>query len=163
MPLSLAITALIATTIRNATNTKLEAPKAEPAAKPFTSFHHAFWSAIFVASLLAAAMRPAEYAHTLARPCLLAATVEGLLIGSALPKGIQTVLHPLVVCTAVANLATFVFSKAVGWTYKYGLSEYITKVSFDSMISRHAHSRRPFLRLFVGRDLPVSPACNWGL
>lgn len=86
-----------------------------------------FAVSVAVGSLVAAAANPA-WAPQLVTPFLLAATVEGLLLGEAVPKNIAKFVHPLITCAVFANGATALFAAATGAGYKETLAQYITKV-----------------------------------
>lgn len=99
----------------------------------FLGFKHrhvsAFTGSIAAVSLIGAALKPAEWATTLVVPFLLASTVEGLLLGNAVPKQTAKFVHPLITCSLFANLAAAVFGKAAGWSYKQSLRLYLMKVA----------------------------------
>ena len=59
---------------------------------------------------------------------MLGATVEGLLLGDAVPKDVAKFVHPLITCALVANVGAAAFAAANGWAYKHALQLYITKV-----------------------------------
>lgn len=80
------------------------------------------------ASFLAAAMAPGRWALQLQMPFMLAATVMGYLIGTAIPSTISTVLHPLVTCALVANLGAYAYSMVSGLTFDSVAKAYMTKV-----------------------------------
>ena len=61
-------------------------------------------------------------------PCLLAATLEGTLIGSLLPAPANRVLHPIIVTCLVINATAAVFGLATGIGYQHTLEVYLTKV-----------------------------------
>lgn len=61
-------------------------------------------------------------------PCLLAATLEGTLIGSLLPAPANRILHPIIVTCLVINAAAAVFGSATGLGYQHTLEIYLTKV-----------------------------------
>ena len=65
----------------------------------------------------------------LAAPFLLASTIEGFLLGVAVPKKVAQFAHPIITCAVLANLAAAVFAVATGWSYKQVLRVYLTKVS----------------------------------
>ena len=79
-------------------------------------------------SLVAAAVGPQEWAVRLAAPFLLASTIEGFLLGVAVPKKVAQYAHPIITCAVLANLAAAVFALAAGWSYKQVLRVYLTKV-----------------------------------
>lgn len=85
--------------------------------------------AIAAVSLLATALGPAEWAAKLVVPFLLACTVEGLLLGSAVPSNIAKFVHPLITCSVVANVGAALFGLVSGWSYKHTLTLYLTKVT----------------------------------
>ena len=62
-------------------------------------------------------------------PCLLAATLEGTLIGSLLPAPANRVLHPIIVTCLVINATAAVFGSVTGSGYHHTLESYLTKVS----------------------------------
>lgn len=84
--------------------------------------------AVAVFSLAAAAFGPSQWATKLVIPFMLAATVEGLLIGSAIPKAIAKFVHPLITCGLIANFGAALYAAAIGWPYKEALRLYLTKV-----------------------------------
>lgn len=61
-------------------------------------------------------------------PCLLAATLEGTLIGSLLPPPANRILHPIIVTCLVINAGAAVFGLATGMSYQQTLQSYLTKV-----------------------------------
>lgn len=61
-------------------------------------------------------------------PCLLAATLEGTLIGSLLPAPANRILHPIIVTCLVINAGAAVFGLATGIGYHQTLQSYLTKV-----------------------------------
>jgi len=61
-------------------------------------------------------------------PCLLAATLEGTLIGSLLPAPANRILHPIIVTCLVINAGAAVFGLATGMGYQQTLQSYLTKV-----------------------------------
>ena len=61
-------------------------------------------------------------------PCLLAATLEGTLLGSLLPAPANRILHPIIVTCLVINATAAVFGLATGVGYHQTLQSYMTKV-----------------------------------
>lgn len=86
-------------------------------------------------ALLATAVGPAGWTAKLVVPFLLASTVEGLLLGSAVPKKIATFVHPLITCSVFVNLSAALFAAVSGWSYKQTLQHYITKASTCTLAS----------------------------
>lgn len=68
-------------------------------------------------------------------PCLLAATLEGTLIGALLPAPANRVLHPIIVTCLVINATAAIFGSATGLGYYHTLESYLTKVS-TSLLGR---------------------------
>ena len=89
---------------------------------------------IAAVSLLATAFGPAEWAAKLVVPFLLACTVEGLLLGSAVPSKTAKFIHPLITCSVVANVGAAVFGLVSGWSYKHTLTLYLTKVGLHFLL-----------------------------
>jgi hypothetical protein len=80
------------------------------------------------AALLAAVVNPTEWSGAAGLPFLLAATVGGYLLGVALPKGVSSVVHPLITCAAVANIGAATLGAITGTGYEGALHSYLTKV-----------------------------------
>ncbi|KAH9623138.1 hypothetical protein KSS87_006468 [Heliosperma pusillum] len=128
---SLCVAGYTAIAVRNIVKTELI--PAEPMSKPppFSSSELWAWSGIFIVSFVGALIYP-TILGTSARTCLpflLAATVLGYIIGTALPSGLKMVFHPIICCALSADLAAFAF----GYISKSGidpvLGYYLTKVS----------------------------------
>jgi hypothetical protein len=84
---------------------------------------------------VATVLGPQEWAVRLVVPYLLASTVEGLLLGNAVPKNISKFLHPLITCAVFSNVAVAAFAAAAGWGYQQTLRLYLTKVPTPSFKS----------------------------
>jgi len=70
--------------------------------------------------------------------------VEGLLLGNAVPKGIQKFVHPLITCAVFSNVAVVVFAAAAGWGYQETLRLYLTKVMLSHRLgSEQRRDHRP--------------------
>ncbi|PKI49973.1 hypothetical protein CRG98_029647 [Punica granatum] len=128
---SLTVAGYTAITVRNLVKTEMIDP--EPMAKPspFSSLEIWSWSAIFLASFVAALFYPTGLG-TQARTCLpflLASTVLGYVVGTGLPSGVKKVFHPIICCTLSADLAAFAF----GYFSRSGLNPvlgyYLTKAA----------------------------------
>lgn len=62
-------------------------------------------------------------------PCLLAATLEGTLLGSLLPPSVNKILHPIIVTCLSVNAGAALFGAATGMGWHSALQSYMTKVS----------------------------------
>lgn len=73
-------------------------------------------------------------------PCLLAATMEGALLGSLLPAPANRILHPIIVTALAINGAAAGFGLLTGLGYQATLQSYLTKVALSSLhwIAFHA-------------------------
>lgn len=100
--------------------------------------------AVAAVSLLATGLGPAEWTAKLVVPFLLACTVEGLLLGSAVPSQTAKFIHPLITCSVVANVGAAVFGLVSGWSYKHTLTLYLTKVGLDVLNIALKASQRPY-------------------
>ena len=67
-------------------------------------------------------------------PCLLAATLEGTLLGSLLPAPANKILHPIIVTCLAVNAGAAVFGAATGAGYYSTLQSYLTKVSTPCLV-----------------------------
>ena len=67
-------------------------------------------------------------------PFMLAATVMGYLVGTAIPSAISTVLHPLVTCALVANLGAFAYSAVSGLSFDSVAKAYLSKVRLPEIL-----------------------------
>uniref|UniRef100_A0A0D9V1H6 Plastidal glycolate/glycerate translocator 1, chloroplastic n=1 Tax=Leersia perrieri TaxID=77586 RepID=A0A0D9V1H6_9ORYZ len=127
---SLMVAGYTALAVRKIVNTQLI--PAEPMSKPspFATFEFWAWGAVFVASFAVAYVNPTALGTT-ARTCLpflLASTVLGYMVGSGLPSGVKTVLHPIICCALSADLAAI----AYGYLSRSGVDavlgcDYLTK------------------------------------
>ncbi|KAK9823111.1 hypothetical protein WJX72_000351 [[Myrmecia] bisecta] len=123
---TLAATAQVAIVIRNIVKTEMQEAPVAKASPPFTKLHYWAWGAIGAAGLVTAAALP-QYTQTATLAVLLAGTVGGYLIGTALPRGVQQVMHPLITCALVANLAAAALGAITGQGYEAALRAYLTK------------------------------------
>ena len=78
-------------------------------------------------SLFGAVVSPEKWAVDLQMPFMLSSTVMGYLVGTALPSTVCAVLHPLVTCALVANLAAFANSAVSGRTFDSVVKAYLAK------------------------------------
>ena len=69
----------------------------------------------------------------MAFPCLLAATLEGTLLGSLLPAPANKILHPIIVTGLSVNAGAAVYGAATGIGYQSVLQSYLTKVCCCSL------------------------------
>ncbi|KAE8779096.1 putative protein ywbG [Hordeum vulgare] len=127
---SLAVAGYTALTVRKIVKTELIA--AEPMGKPsaFVTLEFWAWGAVFVASFATAFVNPTALGTT-ARTCLpfmLASTVLGYMVGSGLPSGIKTLLHPIICCALSANLSAVAYGYLSGSGMDAALGDYLTKV-----------------------------------
>ncbi|KAM0883642.1 hypothetical protein ACQ4PT_031501 [Festuca glaucescens] len=127
---SLTVAGYTALTVRKIVKTELIA--AEPMGKPsaFATWEFWAWGAVFVASFATALANPTALGTT-ARTCLpfmLASTVLGYMVGSGLPSGIKTVLHPIISCALSANLSAVAYGYLSGYGMDAALGDYLTKV-----------------------------------
>ena len=86
-----------------------------------------YTGAVAAVSVALACLNP-SWAMYMSFPCLLAATLEGTLIGSLLPAPANRILHPIIVTCLVINAAAAVFGFATGVGYQQALHSYLTKV-----------------------------------
>lgn len=105
-----------------------EITKAKPAS-PFLQSHFLAWGAVAAASLAAtAAAGPGStLAAQMALPFGLAATVGGYLLGNAVPKSMQGLLHPVVVTAVAANAAAALHGALYGVGYDAALKMFYSK------------------------------------
>ncbi|XP_051198793.1 plastidal glycolate/glycerate translocator 1, chloroplastic isoform X1 [Lolium perenne] len=127
---SLTVAGYTALTVRKIVKTELIA--AEPMGKPspFATWEFWAWGAVFVASFATAIVNPTALGTT-ARTCLpfmLASTVLGYMVGSGLPSGIKTVLHPIISCALSANFSAVAYGYLSGSGMDAALGDYLTKV-----------------------------------
>ena len=83
---------------------------------------------MLAASFIGTAVSPGKWAAHLQMPFMLASTVMGYLIGTAVPTAVSTVLHPLVTCALVANLGAFAYTTVSGLTFDSIAKSYLAKV-----------------------------------
>lgn len=76
-------------------------------------------------------------------PCLLAATLEGTLLGSLLPAPANRILHPIIVTCLVINATAALFGFATGVGYHQTLQNYLTKVGQLAWHTTWTNSRAP--------------------
>ncbi|GLC58524.1 hypothetical protein PLESTB_001370500 [Pleodorina starrii] len=129
MAATLLFTAQVTVFIREMVRTEnKEIAKAKPAS-PFLPSHFAAWGAVAVASLAATAAAGAgsSLGAQMALPFGLAATVGGYLLGNAVPKNLQGLLHPVVVTAIVANLGAALHGMVYGVGYDTSLKMYYSK------------------------------------
>ncbi|DBA89179.1 hypothetical protein WJX77_010210 [Trebouxia sp. C0004] len=126
MPLTLLSTAQVAFLVRKYVQTEmLDAPTAA-ALPPFGKMHFITWGGVAAVSVALACFNPG-WAIYMTFPCLLAATLEGTLIGSLLPSPANRILHPIIVTCLVINAGAAVFGLASGMGYQQTLQSYLTK------------------------------------
>ncbi|KAM0883644.1 hypothetical protein ACQ4PT_031502 [Festuca glaucescens] len=126
---SLTVAGYTALTVRKIVKTELI--EAEPMGRlsPFVTLQ--FW--VWVPALcrrLPTFVSPTVLGTT-ARTCLpfmLASTVLGYMVGSGLPSGIKTVLHPIICCVLSANLSAVAYGYLSGSGMDASLGDYLTKV-----------------------------------
>ena len=119
--------------------------------------------AVAAASIALACFNPG-WAMYMTFPCLLAATLEGTLIGSLLPAPANQILHPIIVTCLVINAGAAAFGFATGMGYQHALQSYLTKVWCSPGLASCAglwnvcaeESVSPFLS---GPDLPHAGCC----
>lgn len=92
--------------------------------------------AIAVLSVALAVFNPG-WAMYMSFPCLLAATLEGTLLGSLLPAPANKILHPIIVTGLSVNAGAAVFGAATGMGYHSVLQGYLTKVRCSSLTALH--------------------------
>ena len=68
-------------------------------------------------------------------PFMLASTVMGYLLGTAVPSAMSMVLHPLVTCALVTNVAAFAHSAISGRTFESIVRAYLAKVCMHMTLS----------------------------
>ncbi|XP_077244780.1 plastidal glycolate/glycerate translocator 1, chloroplastic [Tasmannia lanceolata] len=128
---SLSVAGYTALTVRKIVRTEMI--DAEPMEKPspFSSVEVWTWTAVFILSFVVAFLSPTALG-TSARTCLpflLAATILGYMVGSGLPSGVKTVLHPIICCALSADLAALAFGYFSGSGLDPILGDYLTKAS----------------------------------
>ncbi|GFR50813.1 hypothetical protein Agub_g13088 [Astrephomene gubernaculifera] len=126
---TLLFTAQITVFIRAVVRTEnKEITKAKPAS-PFLPSHFVAWGAVGAAALAATAVGGpgSELGARMALPFGLAATVGGYLLGNAVPKTLQGLLHPVVVTALVANAGAALHGSVFGVSYDTALKLYHTK------------------------------------
>lgn len=124
---TLLFTAQTAVFIREIVRTPMkEIAKAKPS-PPFTVAHYASWASIAVVSLVLTVVSPTSWGQTMMLPFQLAATVGAFLLGSAVPKAWQGLLHPVVVTAIVANLLTGFHGGLIGNSYNQSQISYLAK------------------------------------
>ncbi|KAG2454150.1 hypothetical protein HYH02_001186 [Chlamydomonas schloesseri] len=126
---TLLFTAQVTVFIRELVKTEnKEIAKAKPAS-PFLPSHFVAWGAVAAASLAATAVGGAGSAlgAQMALPFGLAATVGGYLLGNAVPKTLQGLLHPVVVTALVANAGAALHGAVYGVSYDASLKMYYSK------------------------------------
>jgi hypothetical protein len=128
MVATLMFTAQITVFIREAVKTPVkEIAKAKPS-PPFETSHYASWGAIAAVSMAATVMAKDALGAQMALPFGLAATIGGYLIGSAVPKDLHGVLHPVLVTAVVANAGAALHGAIMGWSYTKAQQVYLAKV-----------------------------------
>ncbi|GLI65279.1 hypothetical protein VaNZ11_008771, partial [Volvox africanus] len=129
MAATLLFTAQVTVFIREVVRTEnKEIAKAKPAS-PFLPSHFAAWGAVAAASLATTAISGAgsSLGAQMALPFGLAATVGGYLLGNAVPKNLQGLLHPVVVTAIVANAGAALHGIVYGVGYDTALKMYYSK------------------------------------
>lgn len=127
MVATLLFTAQTTVWIREAVKTPVkEVAKGKPSA-PFTKVHYACWAATAFLSLAATLADPSGLGAQAALPFGLAATVGGYLLGDRVPKGMQGVLHPVVVTALVANAGVALQGSLQGLSYAASQKAYLNK------------------------------------
>ncbi|KAG2487871.1 hypothetical protein HYH03_013584 [Edaphochlamys debaryana] len=126
---TLLFTAQITVFIRGIVRTEnKEIAKAKPAS-PFLPSHFAAWGAVAAGALAATAVGGAgsTLGAQMALPFGLAATVLGYLLGNAVPKTLQGLLHPVVVTALAANGGAALHGAVYGVAYDTSLKMYYSK------------------------------------
>ena len=103
---------------------------------------------MLAASFIGTAVSPGKWAAHLQMPFMLASTVMGYLVGTAVPTAVSTVLHPLVTCALVANLGAFAYTSVSGLTFDSIAKSYLAKVG-PHPINLHTSRLREHFRLLV--------------
>lgn len=123
---TLLFTAQTAVFIRQLVKTEnKEVVKAKPS-PPFNRLHWTAWGGIAGLSYLVAAVVP-SLAHQMLLPFQLACTVGGYIVGCAVPKDLQGLLHPVVVTAVLANLGAAAIGALNGYDYLYSLKAFYAK------------------------------------
>ena len=86
----------------------------------------------------------------MALPLGLGATVGGYLLGNLVPKHLQGILHPVVVCALAANFGAWLHGSIMGWSYAASLRAYFSKVRVRAAVER--------ARVAVARSVWVAAA-----
>ncbi|XP_061343063.1 plastidal glycolate/glycerate translocator 1, chloroplastic [Gastrolobium bilobum] len=128
---TLCVAGFTAIGIRKAVKTELI--EAEPMEKPspFSSIEVWAWTGVLLISFVASLFHPTALG-TSARTCLpflLASTVLGYMVGSGLPSNVKMVVHPIIFCTASAELTAVAFGYLSHSGLDPVLEYYITKSS----------------------------------
>eukprot|EP00197_Chlamydomonas_leiostraca_P003092 CAMPEP_0202869602 /NCGR_PEP_ID=MMETSP1391-20130828/12544_1 /ASSEMBLY_ACC=CAM_ASM_000867 /TAXON_ID=1034604 /ORGANISM="Chlamydomonas leiostraca, Strain SAG 11-49" /LENGTH=506 /DNA_ID=CAMNT_0049549939 /DNA_START=116 /DNA_END=1636 /DNA_ORIENTATION=- len=127
MVATLLFTAQTAVFIRTLVKTEnKEVGKAKPST-PFLPSHWAAWGAIAAVSLGATLANPAQWGAAAALPFNTAMTLLGFLAGNAMPKVVQSVLHPVVMTALVANAGAALHGKLMGISYAGAQKVYYSK------------------------------------
>ncbi|KAL4440550.1 hypothetical protein ABPG75_003551 [Micractinium tetrahymenae] len=126
-PLVLCFTAGVAVLIRRCTKTQMERWPYHAAMLEVTWLHWAGWGILGATSLLLAAVLPARTGPWTAFPFQLAVTILGHLAGQALPRRVQAVVHPILVCGAAPNAGAALHGLLTGAGYWVTLQGYLTK------------------------------------
>ena len=90
--------------------------------------------AVAAAAIALACFNPG-WAMYMSFPCLLAATVEGTLVGSLLPAPANRILHPIIITCLVINAGAAIFGAATGVGYHQVLQGYLTKVMLPEVVT----------------------------
>lgn len=123
---TLLFTAQTAVYIRELVKTEnKEVVKAKPS-PPFQLSHWLSWGAIAAVSLLVAVLDNSLVPKVML-PFQLACTVGGYIVGCAVPKALQNLLHPVVVTAVLANAGAAAIGSLQGYDYVYSLKAYYAK------------------------------------
>uniref|UniRef100_A0A7R9VAA3 LrgB-like protein n=1 Tax=Chlamydomonas euryale TaxID=1486919 RepID=A0A7R9VAA3_9CHLO len=124
MVASLVFTAQVTMVIRNAVNTPtLPVAKGKPAS-PFTGLHYLGWGAVVLGS--AAGIATGSTAN-LALPFMLGVTVVGYILGNAVPRSFQGILHPVLSTALAGNMGCAMYGALSGVGYEMAQKMYLAK------------------------------------
>ncbi|GFH23886.1 uncharacterized protein HaLaN_21578 [Haematococcus lacustris] len=127
MVATLLFTAQTAVAIRALVKTENKEVSKAKAASPYLAAHWVAWGGLAVASLAATLADPAGLGSQMALPFNLSATLLGFLLGNAMPKAVQAVLHPVVMTALAANAGAWLHGRIMGISYAAAQKVYYSK------------------------------------
>ncbi|KAJ7556960.1 hypothetical protein O6H91_05G106000 [Diphasiastrum complanatum] len=126
---SLGVAGYTAVTVRKIVKKELQPGQPVPKSFPFTTPEFVTWTIVMGLSFAVATFFPTALGtlSLTALPFLLASTIVGYIFGSRLPEGTKKVLHPIITCALVADLAAFILGLSTGSGFERALGLYLTK------------------------------------